>query len=88
MKDGVAKALLARVRHLREALEKRVRLAGDQLRQMFDVQALEQRLVTAKKAAVKEGERELHIALVKSSAISQGANAGTDAQPAVPHCLT
>ncbi len=44
MKDGIAKALMPGLGHFREALEKRVRLAGDQLGQEFGVQALEQRI--------------------------------------------
>ena len=54
MKDGVAEALMPRLRHLREALEKRVGFAGDQLRQVFAVQALEQSLV----AGTGSGSRE------------------------------
>ncbi len=69
MKDGVAEAQMAGARDLGEALQQRVRLAGDELGQDLLVQALEQGCVAVQEAAVEQRDGELDVVLVKARAV-------------------
>ena len=52
------------------------------------MQALEQRCITAKEAAIQQRQGELQIVLVEAGAVGESARGRADPQAAVPQCLT